>query len=220
MVWKKKLLLLLAIMAVLIFSISMAVMGSSSSSSSIGAIRTSEVGRQPAESLDVGSETENMELMYLQRTSPSATTTAESLHRNDFPNGFVFGTSSSSYQFEGAVKEGGRGPSIWDTASHIPGVIADNSTGDVTTDQYHRYKEDVELLVQLGVDAYRFSIAWSRIFPDGKGPIANKEGIAYYNRLIDALLENGIQPYVTLFHFDLPQAFQDSFGGWRSPLIV
>ncbi|CAN5972809.1 unnamed protein product [Sphagnum jensenii] len=162
----------------------------------------------------------NMELMYLQRTSPSATTTAESLHRNDFPNGFVFGTSSSSYQFEGAVKEGGRGPSIWDTASHIPGVIADNSTGDVTTDQYHRYKEDVELLVQLGVDAYRFSIAWSRIFPDGKGPIANKEGIAYYNRLIDALLENGIQPYVTLFHFDLPQAFQDSFGGWRSPLIV
>ncbi len=98
MVWKKKLLLLLAIMAVLIFSISMAVMGSSSSSSSIGAIRTSEVGRQPAESLDVGSETENMELMYLQRTSPSATTTAESLHRNDFPNGFVFGTSSSSYQ--------------------------------------------------------------------------------------------------------------------------
>jgi beta-glucosidase len=74
--------------------------------------------------------------------------------------------------------------------------------------------------VQLGVDAYRFSIAWSRIFPDGKGPIANKEGIAYYNRLIDALLENGIQPYVTLFHFDLPQVFQDSFGGWRSPLIV
>jgi beta-glucosidase len=161
----------------------------------------------------------------------------------------------STVQFEGAVKEGGRGPSIWDTASHIPGVIADNSTGDVTTDQYHRYKEDVELLVQLGVDAYRFSIAWSRIFPDGKGPIANKEGIAYYNRLIDALLENGtslssllpniwfkclkalgfkdglvlnlvhgswigIQPYVTLFHFDLPQAFQDSFGGWRSPLIV
>ncbi len=100
MVWKKKLLLLWAIMALLILSISMAVMGSSSSSSSsnIGAIRTSEVGRQPAESLDVGSEKENMELMYLQRTSPSATTTAESLHRNDFPNGFVFGTSSSSYQ--------------------------------------------------------------------------------------------------------------------------
>ncbi len=99
MVWKKKLLLLWAIMAVLILSISMAVMGGgSSSSSSIGAIRTSEVGRQPAESLDIGSEKENMELMYLQRTSPSATTTAESLHRNDFPNGFVFGTSSSSYQ--------------------------------------------------------------------------------------------------------------------------
>jgi hypothetical protein len=94
MVWKKKLLLLWAIMAVLILSISMAVMGSSS----IGAIRTSEVGRQAAESLDIGSEKENMELMYLQRTSPSATTTAESLHRNDFPNGFVFGTSSSSYQ--------------------------------------------------------------------------------------------------------------------------
>ncbi len=99
MVWKKKLLLLWAIMAVLILSISMTVMGSSSSSSSsIGAIRTSEVGRHPAESLDIGSEKENMELMYLQRTSPSATTTTESLHRNDFPNGFVFGTSSSSYQ--------------------------------------------------------------------------------------------------------------------------
>jgi hypothetical protein len=99
MVWKKKVLLLWAIMAVLMLSISMAVMGSSSSSSSrIGARRTSEVGRQPAESLDIGSEKENMELMDLQRTSPSATTTAESLHRNDFPNGFVFGTSSSSYQ--------------------------------------------------------------------------------------------------------------------------
>jgi len=97
MVWKKKLLLLWAIMAVLVLSISMAVMGSSSSSS-IGAIRTSEVGSQPAESLDIGSEEENTELMYLQRTSPSATTTAESLHRNDFPNGFVFGTASSSYQ--------------------------------------------------------------------------------------------------------------------------
>jgi hypothetical protein len=100
MVWKKKLLLLWAIMAVLILSISMAVMGSSSGGGggSIGAIRTSEVGRQPAESLDIGSEKENMELMYLQRMSPSTTTTAESLHRNDFPNGFVFGTSSSSYQ--------------------------------------------------------------------------------------------------------------------------
>ncbi|GAA5184485.1 GH1 family beta-glucosidase [Rugosimonospora acidiphila] len=131
-----------------------------------------------------------------------------------FPQGFKWGVSTAAYQIEGAVDEGGRGRSIWDTFSHESGRITNGDTGDVACDHYHRYREDVELLSGLGVDAYRFSIAWPRIQPDGKGP-ANAEGVAFYDRLVDALLERGIDPVATLFHWDLPQALQDE-GGWFS----
>lgn len=141
------------------------------------------------------------------------------LRRSDFPDGFVFGASTSAYQVEGAATEGGRGLSVWDTYSHLPGTIVDNTTGDHASDQYHRYLEDVDLMADVGLDAYRFSISWPRIFPDGRGRV-NREGVAYYNRLIDALLARGIQPWVVLYHWDLPQALQDSLGGWMNREIV
>lgn len=121
---------------------------------------------------------------------------------------------------EGAAKEGGRGPSIWDEFSHIKGKILDGGNGDVAVDQYHRYKEDVELIANLGFDAYRFSISWSRIYPDGLGTEVNVEGINFYNNLINALLEKGIQPYVTLYHWDLPLHLQEAIGGWLNKEIV
>lgn len=130
----------------------------------------------------------------------------------DFPKGFVWGCATASYQIEGAVAEDGRGPTIWDVFSHTPGRVANGDTGDVACDSYHRYPQDIALLKQLGVGAYRLSIAWSRIFPDGRGK-ANSKGIDYYNRLIDALLAAGITPYVTMFHWDLPAALP---GGWQS----
>ncbi|KAJ7563891.1 hypothetical protein O6H91_03G129100 [Diphasiastrum complanatum] len=142
------------------------------------------------------------------------------IHRCQFPQHFVFGTATSAYQVEGAVKEGGRGRSVWDTFSYTPGKIADGSNGDIAVDQYHRYQEDVNLIAGMGFDAYRFSIAWPRIIPDGLTKEANKEGIAYYNRLINSLISQGIEPYATLYHWDLPQALQDSFGGWISRDIV
>ncbi|MHC1945314.1 beta-glucosidase [Bradyrhizobium sp. UFLA06-06] len=133
----------------------------------------------------------------------------------NFPTGFVWGTATSSYQVEGAVNEDGRGPSIWDTFTHTSGKIEDGSTGDRANDHYHRYKEDVRLIKELGARAYRFSIAWPRVFPDGTGA-PNPKGLDFYNRLVDELLANGIEPYATLYHWDLPQALQDRVGGWRS----
>jgi beta-glucosidase len=127
-------------------------------------------------------------------------------------DGFVWGVSTAAYQIEGAVAEDGRGPSVWDTFVHEPGRVATGETGDVACDHYHRYREDVDLMAGLGVDAYRFSVAWTRIQPDGRGP-ANPAGLAFYDRLVDALLERQIDPVVTLFHWDLPQAIQDA-GGW------
>lgn len=140
--------------------------------------------------------------------------------RSDFPPGFVFGVATAAYQVEGASNEGGRGDSIWDVFSRIEGKIKDKSNGDVAVDQYHRYKEDVELISKLGFGAYRFSISWSRIFADGLGTKVNEEGIAYYNNLINALLEKGIQPYATLYHWDLPANLQESIEGWLSESIV
>jgi beta-glucosidase len=131
-----------------------------------------------------------------------------------FPQGFIWGTATASYQVEGAVKEDGRGPSIWDTFSHTPGRTVNNATGDVANDHYHLYKGDVQLMKALGVKAYRFSIAWPRVFPNGDGP-PNPKGLDFYNRLVDELLANGIQPFATLYHWDLPQSLQDRFGGWE-----
>jgi beta-glucosidase len=129
-----------------------------------------------------------------------------------FPDGFIWGVSTSAYQVEGAVDEDGRGRSIWDTFSHTPGKIDGGGTGDVACDQYHRWREDIDLIADLGVNAYRFSIAWPRLFPSGKGRLEPR-GLAHYDRLIDALLERGIEPVVTLYHWDLPQALEDQ-GGW------
>ncbi|PKA50342.1 Beta-glucosidase 6 [Apostasia shenzhenica] len=141
------------------------------------------------------------------------------LSRASFPNGFVFGTASSSYQYEGAVNEDGRGPTVWDKFAHSFGKVIDFSNADVAVDQYHRFEEDVQLMADLGMDAYRFSIAWSRIFPNGTGNI-NQAGIDHYNKLINSLLAKGIQPYVTLFHWDLPQALEDRYKGWLSSEII
>jgi beta-glucosidase len=127
---------------------------------------------------------------------------------------FRWGVATSSYQIEGAVVEDGRGPSIWDTFTHEPDRVSDGTTGDVACDHYHRYPEDVELMAGLGLGAYRFSIAWSRIQPTGTGQ-ANPGGIAFYDRLVDTLLAKGIDPVATLYHWDLPQALQDA-GGWTA----
>ncbi len=132
-----------------------------------------------------------------------------------FPNGFLWGTATSAYQIEGAVDEDGRGRSIWDIFSHTPGKIGDASNADRANDHYHRYKEDVGLIKQLGVKAYRFSIAWPRVFPEGTGA-ANPRGLDFYDRLLDELLKNGIEPFATLYHWDLPQALQERVGGWQS----
>jgi beta-glucosidase len=132
-----------------------------------------------------------------------------------FPNGFIWGTATSAYQIEGAVNEDGRGRSIWDVFSHTPGHIEDHSNADRANDHYHRYKEDVGLIKDLGVKAYRFSIAWPRVFPEGDGA-PNPKGLDFYDRLLDQLLASGIEPYATLYHWDLPQSLQDRFGGWRS----
>ncbi|TVU15613.1 hypothetical protein EJB05_39143, partial [Eragrostis curvula] len=175
------------------------------------------------------------------------------INRRSFPEGFIFGTASSSYQYEGGAMEGGRGPSIWDTFTHQhPGMysthferstsnlwvfflasqlmfnffdladkIADRSNGDVAVDSYHLYKEDVRLMKDMGMDAYRFSISWSRILPNGSlsGGV-NNEGVRYYNNLINELLSKGVQPFVTLFHWDSPQALEDKYGGFLSPNII
>ncbi|MFF0018520.1 GH1 family beta-glucosidase [Streptomyces sp. NPDC005374] len=129
------------------------------------------------------------------------------------PPGFRFGAATAAYQIEGAHDEDGRGPSIWDTFSHTPGRTLGGATGDTATDHYHRYREDVALLSGLGVDTYRFSIAWSRLLPEGTGPV-NAKGLDFYDRLIDELLAAGIAPAVTLYHWDLPQPLEDR-GGWR-----
>jgi len=131
-----------------------------------------------------------------------------------FPDGFVWGTATAAYQIEGAAHADGRGASIWDTFSHTPGKTANGDTGDVACDHYHRYGDDVVLMQQLGVQAYRFSIAWSRILPQGTGEV-NEAGLDFYDKLVDTLLAANITPFVTLYHWDLPQALQDE-GGWTN----
>ena len=131
-----------------------------------------------------------------------------------FPDGFAWGTATASYQIEGAHDADGKGESIWDRFSHTPGKVANGDTGDVACDHYHRYREDVGLMSELGLKAYRFSISWPRVYPTGRGQL-NNAGLAFYDRLVDSLLAAGLQPFVTLYHWDLPQALQDE-GGWPS----
>ncbi len=132
-----------------------------------------------------------------------------------FPKTFRWGSATAAYQVEGGVKEGGRGPSIWDKFSHTPGKVYEGQTGDVADDEYHLFKDDIALMKDLGAKIYRFSISWPRIFPNGTGQ-PNQAGVDYYKRVIDAILESGIDPFCTLFHWDLPEALQDRFGGWES----
>jgi len=132
-----------------------------------------------------------------------------------FPEGFLWGAATAAYQIEGAVDEDGRGPSIWDTFSHTPGAVLRGDTGDIACDHYHRWEQDLDLLVDLGVNSYRLSVAWPRVVPTGSGAV-NEKGLDFYDRLVDGLVERGIAPMVTLYHWDLPQALQDAGGGWAN----
>ncbi|KAM3356152.1 beta-glucosidase 11 isoform X2 [Capsicum galapagoense] len=137
--------------------------------------------------------------------------------RGDFPPGFVFGAGTSAYQVEGAAFEDGRTPSIWDTFAHAG--FSGGASGDIACDLYRKYKDDVQLMADTGLEAYRFSISWSRLIPGGRGPI-NPKGLQFYSNYIDELISHGIQPHVTLFHSDLPQTLEDEYGGWLSQKIV
>lgn len=140
------------------------------------------------------------------------------MSERQFPSGFKWGTATASYQIEGGAHEDGRGVTIWDTFSHNPGKVMNGDTGDVACDHFHRWKDDVQLLKTLNCSVYRLSVAWSRLFPTGRG-ILNEKGVEFYDRLVDELLANGITPYITLYHWDLPQALQDE-GGWTRRGII
>jgi beta-glucosidase len=143
---------------------------------------------------------------------PNATGDSQEFH--SFPKGFLWGSATAAYQVEGAARDDGRGTSIWDTFSHTPGKTTNGDTGDVADDFYHRYPEDIKLMKAMGLRAFRFSVSWSRIMPAGIGPI-NQRGLDFYQQLVDTLLDAGIAPFCTLFHWDLPQTLEDK-GGWRS----
>ncbi|KAM0230895.1 hypothetical protein ACHAPO_008951 [Fusarium lateritium] len=131
------------------------------------------------------------------------------------PADFEWGFATASYQIEGGVKDGGRGPSIWDIFTHLEPSRTNGDNGDIACDHYHRYEEDLDLLARYGAKAYRFSLSWSRIIPlGGRHDPVNEEGIAFYNKIIDGLISRGITPWITLYHWDLPLALQDRYGGW------
>ena len=136
-----------------------------------------------------------------------------------FRDDFLWGSASAAYQVEGAWDQDGKGESVWDVYTKLPGTTFKNTNGDVAVDHYNRYKEDVALMAEMGLKAYRFSIAWTRIYPDGKSEV-NEEGLKFYENLIDELIANGIKPVVTLYHWDLPQHLQDLYGGWESREII
>ncbi|KAK1550738.1 hypothetical protein Q3G72_023924 [Acer saccharum] len=143
----------------------------------------------------------------------------EDVKSSQFPHGFLFGTSTSSYQIEGGYLDDGKGLNNWDVFTHIQGNIENNDNGDVADDHYHKFLEDIEIMNSLGVNAYRFSISWARILPKGRFGEVNPSGIRFYNNLIDNLLLKGIEPFVTIHHHDLPQELEDRYGSWLSPLI-
>ncbi|KAG7530004.1 Glycoside hydrolase family 1 [Arabidopsis thaliana x Arabidopsis arenosa] len=144
-----------------------------------------------------------------------ATSYIDAFTRNDFPEDFLFGAATSAYQWEGAADEDGRTPSVWDTFSHS----YDTGNGDVACDGYHQYKEDVKLMADMGLEAFRFSISWTRLIPNGRGPI-NPKGLLFYKNLIKELRSHGIEPHVTLYHYDLPQSLEDEYGGWINRKII
>lgn len=150
-----------------------------------------------------------------EATPATSETTRQSEDMRAFPQGFIWGTATSAYQIEGAWNDDGKGPSIWDTFAHTPDKIQNGDTGDIANDHYHRYKEDVALMKSIGAKAYRFSVSWPRIFPEGVGQ-PNPKGLDFYNRLVDELKAASIEPFLTLYHWDLPQALQTANGGWRS----
>ena len=137
----------------------------------------------------------------------------------NFPKDFLWGAATAAYQVEGAATEDGRGPSIWDTYCRLPGQVRNDDNGDVAIDHYHRYQGDVRIMKEMGLKAYRFSVSWPRVLPKGRGA-ANEKGLDFYDRLIDELMAAGIQPWLTLYHWDLPQALEDECGGWASPDIA
>ena len=137
----------------------------------------------------------------------------------NFPKDFIWGTATSAYQIEGAYNRDGKGVSIWDTFCHTPGKINDNETGDIACDHYDKYEDDIKLMAELGISAYRFSISWTRIFPEGDDEIPNAKGLQFYDNLVNCCLKNGITPHITLFHWDLPQTLEDD-GGWLSERTI
>lgn len=143
----------------------------------------------------------------------------EHLEKTPFPKEFLWGAASAAYQVEGAWKEDGKGPSVWDIFVRKEGTTFKGTNGDVAVDHYHRYKEDVKLMAEQGLKTYRFSIAWSRIFPSGNGEV-NERGLQFYDNLIDELLAYNIEPIITLYHWDLPQALLEQYGGWESRQII
>ena len=146
--------------------------------------------------------------------SPATSAAASPNGSLSFPPGFTWGAATAAYQIEGGATADGRGVSIWDTFSRIPGKVRGGDTGDIACDAYHRYSEDVELMSSLGLNAYRFSISWPRVQPGGRGPL-NSKGLDYYRALLDRLAERGIAATATLYHWDLPQELQDE-GGWAT----
>ncbi|XP_052245872.1 lactase/phlorizin hydrolase-like isoform X2 [Dreissena polymorpha] len=144
----------------------------------------------------------------------------DGIYYDDFPKDFAWSSATSAYQVEGGWNEDGKGPSIWDTHSQIPGRVFNSDNGNVACDSYHKYMEDVKIIADLGTKYYRFSIAWTRLMPDGTDRNINEAGIAYYNQLINALLDKGIQPMITLYHWDLPQYLQNTYGGWLNETVT
>ncbi|WP_067842221.1 glycoside hydrolase family 1 protein [Amphibacillus sediminis] len=136
-----------------------------------------------------------------------------------FPSNFLWGSASAAYQIEGGYKQDGKGPSVWDVYTKIPGTTFKGTNGDIAVDHYNRYQEDVKLMAEQGLKAYRFSIAWSRIFPEGRGQV-NEAGLAFYDKLIDTLLKYNIEPVITVYHWDVPQALMDAYGAWESREII